>query len=66
MTAARAIRRPRRPRLPQLDWWRQFRSRELTAIIEEARDANLDIAAAIARIVQADAQARITGAACCR
>ena len=49
--------------VPSLDWWRKFRSRELTAIIEEARDANLDIAAAVARIVQADAQARIAGAA---
>ncbi|MGI8527369.1 MAG: efflux transporter outer membrane subunit [Pseudolabrys sp.] len=49
--------------LPKLDWWRGFRSRELTAIIEQARVANLDIAAAVARIVQADAQARITGAA---
>ena len=49
--------------LPPLDWWRGFRSRELTEIIEEARSANLDIAAAIARIVQADAQARIAGAA---
>ena len=29
----------------------------------EARDANLDIAAAVARIVQADAQSRIAGAA---
>jgi outer membrane protein, multidrug efflux system len=48
--------------LPPLDWWRKFRSRELTEIIEEARSANLDIAAAIARIVQADAQARISGA----
>jgi multidrug efflux system outer membrane protein len=48
--------------LPSLDWWRKFRSRELTAVIEEARVANLDIAAAIARIEQADAQARITGA----
>ena len=48
--------------LPALDWWRGFRSRELTAIIEEARRANLDIAAAVARIVQADAQARIAGA----
>jgi NodT family efflux transporter outer membrane factor (OMF) lipoprotein len=48
--------------LPPLDWWRTFRSRELTEIIEQARAANLDIAAAIARIVQADAQARITGA----
>jgi multidrug efflux system outer membrane protein len=49
-------------RLPPLDWWRGFRSRELTEIIENAREANLDIAAAIARIVQADAQARIAGA----
>jgi len=48
--------------LPKLDWWRGFRSRELTSIVEQARDANLDIAAAIARIVQADAQARIAGA----
>ena len=48
--------------LPPLDWWRGFRSRELTEIIEQARAANLDIAAAIARIVQADAQARIAGA----
>jgi len=48
--------------LPPLDWWRKFRSRELTEIVEEARSANLDIAAAIARIVQADAQARIAGA----
>lgn len=49
--------------VPPLDWWRAFRSRELTEIIEEARTANLDIAVAIARIVQADANARITGAA---
>ncbi len=48
--------------LPKLDWWRGFRSPELTALVEEARIANLDIAAAIARIVQADAQARIAGA----
>ncbi len=49
--------------VPPLDWWRTFRSRELTEIIEEARTANLDIAVAIARIVQADANARIAGAA---
>ena len=49
--------------VPPLDWWTKFHSKELTALIEEARDANLDIAAAIARIVQADAQARIAGAA---
>jgi NodT family efflux transporter outer membrane factor (OMF) lipoprotein len=49
--------------VPTLDWWRGFRSKELTEVIEEARQANLDIAAAVARIVQADAQARVTGAA---
>src|SRR5664279_2209960 len=48
--------------VPPLDWWRSFRSKELTEVIEEARAANLDIAAAIARIVQADAQARVAGA----
>jgi outer membrane protein, multidrug efflux system len=48
--------------LPKLDWWRGFRSKELTEVIEEARAANLDIAAAVARIVQADAQARVAGA----
>jgi len=48
--------------LPQLDWWREFRSPELTALIEEAQQVNLDIAAASARIAQADAQARIAGA----
>ena len=49
--------------VPPLDWWHAFRSRELTEIIEAAREGNLDIAAAIARIVQADANARIVGAA---
>jgi len=49
--------------VPPLDWWRLFRSRELTELIEEARVSNLDIAVAVAQIVQADAQARIAGAA---
>jgi len=48
--------------LPTLDWWRGFRSKELTEIIDEARAANLDIAAAVAQIEQADAQSRIAGA----
>jgi multidrug efflux system outer membrane protein len=47
---------------PTLDWWRGFRSRELTKLMEEAQTVNLDIAAATARFVQADAQARIAGA----
>ena len=49
--------------LPTLDWWRGFRSAELTTLMEEAQTVNLDIAAATARFVQADAQARIAGAA---
>jgi NodT family efflux transporter outer membrane factor (OMF) lipoprotein len=48
---------------PTLDWWRGFRSRELTQLMEEAQTVNLDIAAATSRIRQADAQARVTGAA---
>lgn len=48
---------------PTLDWWRGFRSRELTQLMEEAQTVNLDIAAAVARIVEADAQARQAGAA---
>ena len=48
---------------PKLDWWRGFRSAELTQLMEEAQTVNLDIAAAVARIVEADAQARQAGAA---
>ncbi|MET3991710.1 MULTISPECIES: efflux transporter outer membrane subunit [Bradyrhizobium] len=48
---------------PSLDWWRGFRSAELTQLVEEAQTVNLDIAAAVSRIVQADAQARQAGAA---
>jgi len=52
-----------RAALPKADWWHAFRSRELSRLIEEAQAANLDIAAAIARVIQADAQARVAGAA---
>jgi NodT family efflux transporter outer membrane factor (OMF) lipoprotein len=48
---------------PTLDWWRSFRSPELTQLMEEAQTVNLDIAAAVSRIVEADAQARQAGAA---
>ncbi|MGJ0396360.1 MAG: efflux transporter outer membrane subunit [Methylocystis sp.] len=41
----------------------KFGSRELTQLVERALDDNLDIAAAIARIAEADAQARISSAA---
>jgi outer membrane protein, multidrug efflux system len=48
---------------PKLDWWRGFRSSEMTTLMEQAQTVNLDIAAAVARFKQADAQARVAGAA---
>jgi len=62
-SAYRAVRTTDQNAPPPLDWWRGFRSPELTALMEEAQKVNLDIAAAVARFVQADAQARIAGAA---
>ncbi|MGH7154236.1 MAG: TolC family protein, partial [Acetobacteraceae bacterium] len=47
---------------PSQDWWRGFDSLELDALVTLARTHNFDIAAAIARIRQADAQVRIAGA----
>jgi NodT family efflux transporter outer membrane factor (OMF) lipoprotein len=47
---------------PAPDWWRGFRSPELDALIAEAQRNNPDIAAAIARVRQADAEVRIAGA----
>jgi multidrug efflux system outer membrane protein len=47
---------------PSEDWWRGFESPDLNSLIEEARAENFDIAAAVARVRQADAQVRIAGA----
>jgi outer membrane protein, multidrug efflux system len=58
----RAAHGPAEAATPTLDWWRSFRSREMTALMEDALTANLDIAVAIAQISQADAQVRIAGA----
>jgi outer membrane protein, multidrug efflux system len=59
----KAARLTTRDALPKLDWWRGFRSSEMTTLMEEAQTVNLDIAAAVARFKQADALARIAGAA---
>ncbi len=48
--------------LPPLDWWRTFRSPELTTLVQQAMTNNFTIAIAIAQILQADAQVRIVGA----
>lgn len=47
---------------PSAKWWQGFHSRQLDALIEAARLHNFDIAAAVARVRQADAQVRIAGA----
>jgi NodT family efflux transporter outer membrane factor (OMF) lipoprotein len=48
---------------PAADWYRGFGSTELDALLERARQGSADLAAARARVEQADAQARIAGAA---
>ncbi|MBV8447854.1 MAG: efflux transporter outer membrane subunit [Hyphomicrobiales bacterium] len=48
---------------PATDWPRDFRSAELTRLAVDAQAGNLDIAAALARIVEAEGQAEIAGAA---
>jgi multidrug efflux system outer membrane protein len=47
---------------PSADWWKGFSSPQLDILIDEAQHTNDDIAAAIARVREADAQARIAGA----
>jgi outer membrane protein, multidrug efflux system len=46
-----------------IDAWRAFECRELTELTEQALAANFDIAEAVARIEEADAQVRVAGAA---
>ncbi|WP_371087396.1 efflux transporter outer membrane subunit [Variovorax sp. RCC_210] len=44
-------------------WWRSFGSTELDALVEQAATQSLDVAAAAARVRQAEASARMAGAA---
>ena len=48
---------------PREEWWKGFASPELDAWVARAREQNFDIAAAVARVRQADAQVRLAGAA---
>src|SRR6266478_9484423 len=47
---------------PSADWWHGFGSDKLDELIAEAQRSNDDLAVAIARVQEADAQARIAGA----
>jgi multidrug efflux system outer membrane protein len=48
---------------PSAGWWHGFGSQTLDELIAEAERSNDDLAAAIARVQEADAQVRIAGAA---
>jgi NodT family efflux transporter outer membrane factor (OMF) lipoprotein len=54
---------PAAPIWPAADWWRGFHSPDLDRLIADAQTGSFDIQAAIARVAQADAQLRISGAA---
>jgi NodT family efflux transporter outer membrane factor (OMF) lipoprotein len=47
---------------PPTEWWHAFGSPELDGLIADAQAHNQDLAAAAARVVQADATVRINGA----
>jgi NodT family efflux transporter outer membrane factor (OMF) lipoprotein len=47
---------------PSAQWWEGFHSAELTRLMSAGRSANDDLAAAIARVREADAQVRISSA----
>ena len=48
---------------PDPAWWQGFGSGELTAMVEQARQTSPDLAAALARIEQAEAQSRSAASA---
>jgi len=47
---------------PEADWWHDFGSPRLDELIAQAQQGNDDLAAAMARVQEADAQLRIAGA----
>lgn len=49
-------------RVDNQQWWKQFGSRQLDRLIEQARQGSFDLAAAMARVRQAQASAVIAGA----
>ncbi|WP_240950569.1 efflux transporter outer membrane subunit [Collimonas pratensis] len=47
---------------PDTGWWQRFGSDELSQLVAQGQASNLEIAAAVSRVRQAEAQARIAGA----
>lgn len=47
---------------PSSDWWRNFKAPELDRLIDQAQHNNQDLAAAAARVLEANAKARVAGA----
>jgi NodT family efflux transporter outer membrane factor (OMF) lipoprotein len=47
---------------PDADWWKGFGSPELDGLIVAAAAGNLDLAAAVSRVLESEAQAKIAGA----
>ncbi len=47
---------------PAQGWWANFNSPELNGLINRSRIYNNDLNAAVARVIQADAQVRVSGA----
>jgi len=51
------------PVWPSAGWWAGFGSPEMTGLVTTAQTSNLDLAAATARVLQAEAQSEISGSA---
>lgn len=47
---------------PDVSWWKHFGSSELSMLVDEGQRNNFEIAAAVSRVHQAEALARIAGA----
>jgi NodT family efflux transporter outer membrane factor (OMF) lipoprotein len=46
---------------PDKNWWQRFGSAALTHLVDEGQSSNLELAGALARVRQAEAEARIAG-----
>lgn len=48
---------------PDPQWWQRFGSAELSQLVREGQESNLELAAALSRVRQAESQARMAGVA---